>query len=206
MVNTTVNPILKLGFLVSHGGSSMRAIVAAIHAGDLPADARLVVSNNRDCAALEFARAEGVAWRHISATTEGGSDAADLAIADAMQAAGVELIVLSGYLRRLGPQTLARYRGQILNIHPGLLPKYGGQGMYGRRVHEAVAAAGETASGATVHLVDGDYDTGPVIAQRTITVAPTDGAEDIERKVMAAEPGLFVETLARIARGDLMLP
>ena len=206
MVNTSVNTMLKLGFLVSHGGSSMRAIVAAIRAGDLAAEARLVVSNNGDCAALEFARAEGLAWRHISAMTEDGAKAADLAIAEAMQAADVELVVLSGYLRKLGPETLARYRGRILNIHPGLLPKYGGQGMYGRRVHEAVAAAGESVSGASVHLVDGDYDTGPVIAQRTITVAPTDGAEDIERKVMAAEPGLFVETLAKIARGDLILP
>jgi phosphoribosylglycinamide formyltransferase-1 len=206
MVNTPVHQSLKLGFLVSHGGSSMRAIVAAIRSGELPAEARLVVSNNRDCAALEFARTEGLVWRHISSTTQGGAEAADLAIAEAMQAAGVELIVLSGYLRRLGPETLARYRGHILNIHPGLLPKYGGQGMYGRRVHEAVAAAGETASGASVHLVDGDYDTGPVIAQRTITIAPTDGAEDIERKVMAVEPELFVETLARIARGELVLP
>lgn len=206
MVNPQGNQKLKLGFLVSHGGSSMRAIVAAIRSGALAAEARLVVSNNGDCAALDFARAEGLAWRHISSTTEGGLEAADLAIADAMQAAGAELIVLSGYLRKLGPETLARFGGRILNIHPGLLPKYGGQGMFGRRVHEAVAAAGENVSGATVHLVDGDYDTGPVIAQRTITVAPTDGPEDIERKVMAAEPGLFVETLARIAGGDLILP
>src|SRR5665213_1591594 len=109
MVNMPVNPTLKLGFLVSHGGSSMRAIVAAIRAGELPAEARLVVSNNRDCEALDFARAEGLAWRHISATTEGGAEAADLAIADAMQTAGAELIVLSGYLRPLGPATLARY-------------------------------------------------------------------------------------------------
>ena len=206
MADNHLNPTLKLGFLVSHGGSSMRAIVAAIHAGELAAEARLVGSNNGDCAALDFARAERLAWAHISATTLGGVEAADRAIAQAMHAAGAEWIVLSGYLRKLGPETLARYRGRILNIHPGLLPKYGGQGMYGRRVHEAVLAAGETVSGASVHLVDGDYDTGPVIAQRTVPVAPGDAAEDIERKVMAAEPGLFVETLQRIARGEPILP
>ena len=204
--NISINHKLRLGFLVSHGGSSMRAIVAAIHAGELAAEARLVVSNNRNCPALDFARAEGLAWRHISATSEGGAEAADLAIAETMQAAGVELIVLSGYLRKLGPRTLERYRGRILNIHPGLLPKYGGQGMYGRRVHEAVLAAGESVSGASVHLVDGDYDTGPVIAQQTVQLLPGDSAEDIERRVMAAEPGLFVETLRRISVGELILP
>ncbi len=184
----------------------MRAIVAAIRSGELPAEARLVVSNNRDCQALAFAQAEGLAWRHISAVTEGGAEAADAVIADAMQAAGVRLIVLSGYLRKLGPQTLQRFAGRILNIHPALLPKHGGQGLYGRRVHEAVKANGDTASGATVHVVDADYDSGPIVAQREVPVGREDTAEDIERKVMAIEPGLFVETLGRIASGQLSLP
>lgn len=197
--------MLKLGFLVSHGGSSMRAIVGAIEAGTLAAEARLVVSNNRDCAALQFAAADGLPWRHISAASEGGAEAADHAIAEAMQAAGVELIVLSGYLRRLGPETLARYRGRILNVHPALLPNHGGQGMYGRRVHDAVLAAGDAVSGATIHVVDSDYDTGPILAQQQAPLAPGDTAEDIERKVMAIEPGLFVETLRRISSGDLVL-
>ncbi|MGZ6016370.1 MAG: formyltransferase family protein, partial [Phenylobacterium sp.] len=139
-------------------------------------------------------------------TTEGGADSADRAIADAMQSAGVELIVLSGYLRKIGPQTLARYRGRILNIHPALLPAYGGQGLYGRRVHEAVRASGDAVSGATIHVVDGDYDTGPIVARTEVALEPGDSAEDIERKVMAAEPGFFVETLRRIAEGALALP
>jgi phosphoribosylglycinamide formyltransferase-1 len=197
---------LKLGFLASHGGSSMRAIVGAIASGALKAEARLVISNNRDCAALQFAAAEGLPWRQINAATQGGAEAADRAIADAMQAAGVELVVLSGYLRRLGPEILARYRGRILNVHPALLPSHGGQGMYGRRVHEAVLAAGDAVSGATIHIVDSDYDTGPILAQRQAPVAPGDAAEDIERKVMALEPGLFVETLRRISEGDIVLP
>ncbi len=123
-----------------------------------------------------------------------------------MQAAGAELIVLSGYLRKLGPETLGRYRGRVLNIHPGLLPRYGGQGMYGRRVHEAVRAAGDAVTGATVHVVDADYDTGPILAQREVPIHSDDTAEDIERRVMAAEPGLFVETLVRLAEGGLALP
>jgi len=199
-------PMLRIGFLASHGGSGMRAIVAAIGSGELNAEARLLVSNNRDCAALQFARDHGLAWRHISAATEGGPDAADAAIAEAMLQAGVNLVVLSGYMRKLGPAMLARYAGRILNIHPGLLPRFGGQGMYGRRVHEAVRAAGETATGATIHLVDSGYDTGPIIAQRRAPVLPHDTAEDIEARVKALEPGLYVETLKRIAEGEIALP
>ncbi len=184
----------------------MRAIIEAIRAGDLDAEARLVVSNNADCPALQFAEAQGVATRHISATTEGAAAAADAAMADAMDAAGAELIVLSGYMRKLGPHTLQRFTGRILNIHPALLPRHGGQGLYGRRVHDAVKAAGDTVSGATVHIADGDYDTGPILAQQTVALDPRDCAEDIERKVMAIEPALFVQTLRGIALGALTLP
>lgn len=197
---------IRIGFLASHGGSSMRAILAAIGSGALEAKGVLAISNNADSPALEAAQAARLATRHISAASAGGAEAADQAIAEAMQAAGAELIVLSGYLRKLGPETLGRYRGRVLNIHPGLLPRYGGQGMYGRRVHEAVRAAGDAVTGATVHVVDADYDTGPILAQREVPIHSDDTAEDIERRVMAAEPGLFVETLVRLAEGGLALP
>ena len=197
---------IRIGFLASHGGSSMRAILAAIGSGALEAKGVLAISNNADSPALEAAQAAGLATRHISAASAGGAEAADQAIAEAMQAAGAELIVLSGYLRKLGPETLGRYRGRVLNIHPGLLPRYGGQGMYGRRVHEAVRAAGDAVTGATVHVVDADYDTGPILAQREVPIHSDDTAEDMERRVMAAEPGLFVETLVRLAKGGLALP
>ena len=184
----------------------MQAIVAAIAAGELNAEARLVISNNADCAALQFARDQGLAWRHISASSAGGPEAEDAAIADAMVQAGVNLVVLSGYMRKLGPAVLRRYAGRILNIHPGLLPKFGGQGMYGRRVHEAVAASGERASGATIHVVDSDYDTGPIVAQQRTPLRPGDSADEIEARVRALEPGLFVQTLKRIAEGEIALP
>jgi phosphoribosylglycinamide formyltransferase-1 len=197
---------LKLGFLVSHGGSSMKAIVGAIRSGDLSAEPRLVISNNAECAAMSFARTEGLPNRHISATAQGGFEASDRAIAEELEAAGVELVILSGYLRPLGPMTLERYRGRILNIHPALLPRHGGKGMYGRRVHEAVLAAGETETGATVHLVDDGYDTGPVVAQARIPLEKGDGVEQIEAKVVAAEPGLFIDTLKGISESRIVLP
>ena len=195
---------LKLGFLASKNGTSMRVIVDAARAGALPAEPRLVVSNNRKAAALEFAAERGVPSLLIP--TQSDPAAADAALCEALEAAGVELVILSGYLRQLGPRTLGRYRNRILNIHPGLLPAFGGEGMYGRRVHEAVIAAGVTESGATIHAVDEIYDHGPVIERRTVPVLPGDTAEALEARVAAMEPGFFVETLARIASGDLRLP
>ena len=195
---------LKLGFLASRNGTSMRAIVDAARAELLPAEPRLVVSNNRKAAALEFAAERGVPSLVIP--TQSDPDAADAALCEALEAAGVELVILSGYLRHLGPRTLGRYRNRVLNIHPGLLPAFGGEGMYGRRVHEAVIAAGASESGATIHAVDEIYDHGPVIERRTVPVLAGDTAEALEARVAAMEPGFFVETLARIAAGELRLP
>ncbi|CAN5645981.1 hypothetical protein BH10PSE5_BH10PSE5_04050 [soil metagenome] len=114
--------------------------------------------------------------------------------------------MLSGYLRKLGPATLARYRNRIINIHPCLLPEFGGEGMYGRRVHEAVIAAGAPLSGATIHLVDEEYDRGPVLARRELALEPGETADSLEARITTLEPLFFVETLTAIAAGDLVLP
>ncbi|MGO9358442.1 MAG: phosphoribosylglycinamide formyltransferase [Xanthobacteraceae bacterium] len=194
---------LEIGFLASHGGTSMREIVGAIATGELHAHARIVIGNNADAPALAFARQNGIPFRHISAKTEGGDAAADAAIRSALETSKVEWVVMSGYLRKLGPQTLQRYRGRILNIHPALLPKFGGQGMYGRRIHEAVIAAGESVSGITVHVVDEEYDHGEIIAQYPVPVLPGDSVDDLQQRVTAAEPAFFVEVLKSIAaRGE----
>lgn len=195
---------LKLGFLASGKGSSARAIIAAILAGNLAAEPRILVSNNRNAPALAFAAEHGVPALHIP--TQSDPEAADSRLTEAMSAHGVELIVLSGYLRQLGPKTLARYDGRILNIHPGPLPQFGGHGMYGRRVHEAVIAAGVAESGIVIHLVDAEYDRGPVVARCGVPVEPGETAESLEARVTGLEPDFFVETLKRIAEGALALP
>jgi phosphoribosylglycinamide formyltransferase-1 len=197
-------PLLKLGFLASGNGSSARAIIAAIRAGELAAEPLILVSNNRNAPALAFAAEQGVPALHIP--TQSDPDAADARLAEVMSAHGVELVVLSGYLRQLGPRTLARYEGRILNIHPGPLPEFGGHGMYGRRVHEAVIAAGVAESGIVIHLVDAEYDRGPVVARRSVPVASGESAESLEARVTGLEPDFFVETLKRIAEGGLTLP
>lgn len=190
---------LRLGFLASHGGTSMRSIVTAIDGGELDADARILICNNADAPALAFARERGMPARHISAKTTGSEDAADTSICAAFKDAGCTWIVMSGYLRKLGPKTLKAFEGRILNIHPALLPKFGGQGMYGRRVHEAVIASGETMSGITIHLVDGEYDHGAIIAQRDVPVLPGDTVDDLQQRITAAEPSFFVDVLKQIA-------
>lgn len=195
---------LKLGFLASGNGTSARAIVGAIRSGQLDAEPRLMVSNMKSAPALTFAREEGVPA--LCLPTQNDPNGADLKLAAALAAHGVELLILSGYLRRLGPATLRRYAGRILNIHPGPLPQFGGHGMYGRRVHEAVLAAGATESGIVIHLVDAEYDRGPVVARQAAPVLAGDTPEALEARVTAAEPAFYVETLRRIAAGDLTLP
>ena len=109
-------------------------------------------------------------------------------------------------MKKLGAEVLAAYEGRILNIHPSLLPKFGGQGMYGMRVHEAVLAAGERESGATVHLVDEEYDHGRVLAQEKVPVKVEDTPEALQKRVLAAEHRLYAATLARIAAGEIPIP
>jgi phosphoribosylglycinamide formyltransferase-1 len=189
--------------MASRNGSSMRAIIEAIETGRLDAEPKLVVSNRRESAALTFAAEHGVPTLVIATLSD--PDAADERLSEALAAAGVELLVLSGYLRKLGSKTLARYQGRVLNIHPALLPKFGGEGMYGRKVHDAVAASGDLVTGATVHVVDGEYDHGPIVAARQIPLPLGATPDEIERLVTAAEPAFFVEVLQRLAAGELRL-
>jgi phosphoribosylglycinamide formyltransferase-1 len=135
-------------------------------------------------------------------------DPADLdrAVLEALERHGTDLVVLAGYMKKLGPATLGRFKGRVLNIHPALLPKFGGPGMYGRRVHEAVLAAGEKESGVSIHIVDADYDTGPVIAQERVPVLPGDTPDSLAARVLEQEHRLLTATLGRIASGELPLP
>jgi phosphoribosylglycinamide formyltransferase 1 len=197
---------LKIGFLASHGGSSMKAILQAIADQSLSATACVVISNNSDAPALANARTLGIPSFHLSQTKLGAEADVDHAIAETLEARGAELVVLSGYLRKLGPRMLERYRSRILNIHPALLPRYGGRGMYGRRVHEAVIAAGERTSGITIHLVDQEYDRGPLLAQQQVPVEASDTPATLAERIEALEPQFFVETMQHIVDGTLKLP
>ncbi len=196
---------LRLGFLASHGGSNMQAIVDAWKEGRLQVEPAVVVSNNSGSGAMERARLEGIPAFHLSSATYPNPSDLDAAISQVLEDHGVNLVILAGYMKYLGPQTLARYRGRILNIHPALLPKFGGRGFYGRRVHEAVLGAGERVTGATIHLVDERYDAGPILAQSEVPVLEGDDVDRLAARVLEAEHRLYVETLERIAQGEIDL-
>jgi phosphoribosylglycinamide formyltransferase-1 len=198
-------PRLVLGLLASHGGSNMQAIIDACKGGRLHAEPAVVISNNSDSMALERARREGISWAHLSRVTHPDPAALDEAILSVLQSHGVNLIVLAGYMKKLGPRTLAHYRGRIVNVHPALLPRYGGVGMYGAHVHRAVLAAGEAETGVTIHLVDEHYDHGRIIAQRRVPVLADDTVDTLAARVLEQEHDLYVETLQRIAAGDIDL-
>ena len=166
----------------------------------------MVISNNSGSGAAERAKREGIPFCHLSGQTHPSAEALDAAVREALEKHGVELVVLVGYMKRIGPCTLARFAGRIINTHPALLPKFGGTGMYGQRVHEAVLAAGETETGVSIHLVDPEYDTGPVIAQCRVPVEPGDTADSLAARVVEREHEFLVDTIAAIAEGRIHLP
>jgi phosphoribosylglycinamide formyltransferase-1 len=190
---------MRIAALASHGGSVLQAVIDACESGTLPATVSLVISNNSGSGALERAKTHGIPTAHLSSSSHPDAKALDEAIEQALIDADADWVLLSGYMKKLGPRTLKRYRNRILNTHPALLPKYGGQGYYGSKVHEAVIEAGETESGATVHLVDGDYDTGPILAQVKVPVRNSDTAATLEERVKEAERKLIVTTLGELA-------
>jgi phosphoribosylglycinamide formyltransferase 1 len=197
---------MRIGFLASHNGSNMQAIIDACKSGALQAVPAVVISNNMDSGALARAESEGIPHYHLSGNTHPEPASLDQAILDTLLEHGVEVVVLAGYMKKLGPKTLAHFAGRILNVHPALLPKFGGKGMYGMHVHEAVIAAGEKESGVSIHVVDEEYDTGPVLAQARVPVMPGDTAETLQARVLKREHTLFPETLQRIVAGEITLP
>jgi phosphoribosylglycinamide formyltransferase-1 len=197
---------VRIGVLASHEGTTLQAILDACASGAIAGEVVAVISNNRDSGALRRAEAAGVPAHHFSRQTHPDPDALDAAITRGLSEQGVDVVVLAGYMRKVGPRTLRRFPGRILNTHPALLPKFGGPGMYGLHVHRAVLASGETRTGASVHVVTEEYDAGPLVAQAEVDVAPTDSAETLAERVQARERALLVDVLSHLARGVLALP
>jgi phosphoribosylglycinamide formyltransferase-1 len=196
---------MNLGFLASGRGSNMQAVIDACKSGRLAARPRVVISNNSGSGALARADQEGIPRYHLSGRTHPDPAQLDAAILDALLRHEVELVILAGYMKKLGPRTLEHYAGRIINIHPALLPKFGGLGMYGARVHQAVLAAGEQETGVTIHLVDAEYDTGPIVAQCRVPVLADDTAESLAQRLLKQEHRFLVETIGKIASGEIAL-
>ncbi|MGE5833384.1 MAG: phosphoribosylglycinamide formyltransferase [Acidobacteriota bacterium] len=197
--------MLRIGVLASHEGTTLQSIIDGCAQGRINGRVVAVISNNSGSGALRRAAAAGIETFHLSSTTHSSGDSLDRAICDALQRARADVVFLAGYMKRLGPRTLAAFPARILNTHPALLPKFGGQGMFGDRVFEAVLADGESESGASVHLVDAEYDAGTVVRQERVRVLPGDTVESLKARVQACEREVVVKTLAAIASGELVL-
>ncbi len=196
---------MNLGFFASHNGTNMQVVIDACRSGKLSAAPAVVISNNKDSGALERARSEKIPAFHLSDVTHPDPVELDREIVDVLLEHDVNLVVLAGYMKKIGPVTLATFPSRIINIHPGLLPRHGGQGMYGMRVHEAVIASGDKETGVTIHVVDGIYDHGPVLAQTKVPVRKGDTPGSLAKRVLAVEHEFYVETIDKIIRGEIEL-
>ena len=196
---------LRLGFLASHGGSNVQAILNACKNDQLKADPCVVISNNSGSQVLGRAKRENIPYRHLSTKTHPESDDLDIAIANTLHQHQVNLVILAGYMKKLGPIMLSRFRNRILNTHPALLPSFGGRGMYGIRVHKAVLAAGEKFSGVTIHLVESNYDQGQIISQAKTVVLGNDTPTSLRERILQHEHQLYVEVLQKISTGEIDL-
>lgn len=193
---------MRLGVLLSGGGRTMLNLQEAIDAGELDAEIVTVVAS-RPCKGLGRAAEAGLATHLVNYRDFGADRLAEYsdAITACLDRAGVELVIMAGFLSKwIIP---AGYAGRVMNIHPALLPKFGGQGMFGHHVHEAVIAAGEVTSGCTVHFVNNDYDSGPIILQRSVPVEPGDTPEDLAARVFVEECIAYPEAIRRYAAGEL---
>jgi phosphoribosylglycinamide formyltransferase-1 len=196
---------MNIGVLASHEGTTLQTLLDACADRRIQGRVAVVVSNNGDSGALRRARAAGVQAVHLSSQTHADPAALDAAIRGALLAADVDVVFLAGYMKKLGPLVLGAFEGRILNTHPALLPRFGGAGMYGDRVFEAVLEAGEAESGVSIHLVDADYDTGAIVRQCRVPVFRGDSVEDLKDRVRAREKAFVIETLAQIATGEIRL-
>lgn len=176
----------------------MQAVIDACESGQLRARVGLIISNNSNSGALRRARRHRIQCLHLSRKTHRNDAGVDAAMTKALTEADIDLVVLAGYMRLIGASVLRSFQGRIINCHPALLPKYGGQGFFGSRVYQAVIASGDKESGSTIHYVDGIYDQGAIIRQNRVAVLEGDTPESLEARVKAAEHELLVAAIRDI--------
>jgi phosphoribosylglycinamide formyltransferase-1 len=199
-----LNP-LQLAVFASGRGSNFLAILEAMDAGRLEAEVKVVISNNPKAGALDTARQRNIPAITINKKDFTHRDSFVQFLLDTLDKYGVNLVALAGYMKKIPPEIISRYKHRILNIHPALLPAFGGKGMYGRHVHEAVLAQGCRVSGVTVHLVDEAYDRGPIVTQRCVPVEEGDTPETLAARVLETEHRIYAETIQLFAEGRVQV-
>jgi phosphoribosylglycinamide formyltransferase 1 len=196
---------LRVGVLVSGTGSNLQALIDASRGGGLAAEIVLVISNVPTAFALERARTAGIPAVVVSHRAYPSVDAFETALREALASHRVELVCLAGFLRILSARFVAAFPGRIINIHPALLPAFGGKGMYGERVHQAVLGSGARHTGCTVHFVTEVPDGGPIIAQATVPVQPGDTSATLAARVATEEHRLYPAVVRLFAERRLRL-
>jgi phosphoribosylglycinamide formyltransferase-1 len=189
---------LRLAVLASGRGSHLENVDLACQNQSLPATVSLVASDRATSGAMRYAESRGIATVFLDRRTLLSPDANDQYLADQLKAHAIDWVLCLGYLKRIGPQVVSAYKDRMINVHPSLLPKFGGQGMYGLAVHQAVLDAGETETGATVHFVNEAYDEGAIIAQIRVTIPPKTDSIALAALVLKAEHQLVLNTLSRL--------
>lgn len=197
--------MLRVGVLVSGGGTNLQAILDAIDQGTITnAQVEVVISNNQGAYALERARNHGIKALCISPKQFDTREAFNCALLEGLEEYNLDLIVLAGFLVTIPPAMIERYRNRIINIHPSLIPSFCGVGYYGLKVHEAALARGVKVTGATVHFVDEGVDSGPIILQKAVEVLPGDTPKQLQQRVMEeAEWKILPKAIDMIANGIL---
>ncbi|MBN2381932.1 phosphoribosylglycinamide formyltransferase [bacterium] len=194
-----------MGVLISGSGTNLQAIIDQCALGNVPASLAFVASNKASAFGLERARQSGIPAFHISTKTHGSQQAVETEIFRLVRLYHVQLLCLAGYLKKVSSWLIERMPHQIINIHPGILPFMGGDGLYGHHVHERVLELGLKISGVTIHFVDEQYDHGAIIAQECVPVLPEDTADTLAQRVLALEHQLYPRVISLFARNKIRL-
>jgi len=194
---------LNLVALASGGGTNLQAIIDNIEKGILNAQIKAVISNNSKSGALERARNHNIPAIHLSHKQFATPEEFDRKLLSVLKENETDLVALAGYMKMLSPTVVRAYKNKILNIHPALLPSFGGKGMYGIHVHEAVIKSGVKVTGVTVHLVDEIYDHGAIIVQKCVPVLSDDTPETLQQRVLPHEHELYSEAIQLFAEGNV---
>ena len=194
----------NIAVFASGTGSNFTSIHKAIQSGDINGKIILLISNNSNCKAVEFAKKNGIKVFVINKDIISDIVKYEDFLFKELESAEIDLIVLAGYLKMIPLNVISNYKNRILNIHPSLLPKFGGKGFYGMKVHRAVIESKEVFTGATVHFVDEIYDNGPIVMQEKVSVLEHDDSESIARKVLAIEHKLLPYIVQKFCSGDII--
>ncbi len=193
----------KIAVFISGNGTNLQALIDATKSGKLDAEICLVVSSKEEAYGLERAKKEKIEAIVYNTKNFDNQEKADEYLLGVMKKHEIEFIALSGYLKMISVTIINNYKDKIVNIHPALLPKYGGKGMYGKLVHDAVIKNREEESGATVHLVNEVYDEGKILAQEKVPVFPEDLPEELAARVLKIEHELYPKTLDKLIKGKI---